>query len=271
MRAVNLIAEGSGRSGGGSSNAGFALLAVLAVLVAGVAYYVLTDNTVTDRRSQLTTLTTQAAAAQAQADRVRPYVDFASLATARVQTVRQLGAARFDWRHAFAELSKVVPDNVWLTSLLGTVTSGVTVEGAASGATGTLRSALPNPAIELTGCTTTHDNVVRLLSRLRLIDGVVRVSLADSTKGDTSNANSSSGSGPSDSGDCRHGHADFPQFDLVVFFAPLPALPTPSASTPGATTATPAVASGAAPGSAQPAASTTPAPTGAPSTGSAAR
>jgi hypothetical protein len=198
---------------------------------------------------------------QAQADATRPYRDFASLAQNRVETVRQLGKARFDWQRALDGLSKVIPDNVWLTSLLGTVTTGVNVEGASSGATNTLRSALPNPAIELTGCTTDHDSVARLISRMRLLDGVARVSLADSVKGD-------SGASSGGSSDCRYGHASFPQFDLVVFFDPIPAVPTATTST------TPAVAGAVAPaatGTAAPAASTTPAPTGTGSTGSDAR
>jgi Tfp pilus assembly protein PilN len=267
MRAVNLIAESS-RGGAGSGNAGFALLGVLAALVAGVAYYVLTDNAIVSRRSELAAVTTQTQAAQAEADRMRAYTDFATLASSRVQTVRELGATRFDWDRAFSELSKVVPRNVWLTSLLGTVTAGVTVDGASSGATSALRSALPNPAIELTGCTTSHDGVVRLLSRLRPMDGVVRVALADSQKG-----SQNGGGSPGDSGDCRHGHANFPQFDVVVFYSPLPTLPTLPGADAGASVATsPGTTTGAAaPASAQPAAATTPAPTGAPSAGSAAR
>jgi len=155
----------------------------------------------------------------------------------------------------------VIPDNVWLTSLLGTVTTGVTVEGAASGTTSTLRTALPNPAIELTGCTTSHDGVVRLISRMRLIDSVQRVSLADSVKGDGTG-------GGSGSSDCRYGHTNFPQFDLVIFFKPLPALPAATQSTATGAVATAAGATSATP---TPAASTTPAPTGTPSTGSDAR
>jgi Tfp pilus assembly protein PilN len=260
MKAVNLIPAESGRTGGRSGVGVYVLLGVLGVLLVSVAAYVLTNNTVTSRRAELADLQTQLAAVQAQADAARPYRDFASLAQARVDTVRQLGESRFDWQRALGDLSKVIPDNIWLSSLLGTVTTGVSIEGASSGATSTLRAALPNPAIELKGCTTSHDGVVRLISRLRLVDSVQRVSLADSVKSDDA-AGSSSGT----STDCRYGHRSFPQFDLVIFFKPLPALPTATQST-----ATGAVAPAAA-ATPTPAASTTPAPTGAPSTGSDAR
>jgi hypothetical protein len=194
-------------------------------------------------------LQTQATAVQLQAERLHSYVAFSTLAQARVQTVRQLGAARFNWHRAFTDLATVLPDNVWLTSLLGTVAPGVTVEGGASGGTNSLRAAVPNPAIELTGCTTSHEGVVRLVSRLRLLHGVQRVSLADSVKAD-STPGSSGSSGGSD-GDCRHGHTNFPQFDVVVFFAPLPALPAPASADPTATTSDPAAA--ATPGATTPA------------------
>jgi Tfp pilus assembly protein PilN len=258
MRAVNLIPEES-KGGGRSGLAPYVLLGVLAALVAGVAYHVLTSNTIADRKAQLAALQTQVQAAQQQAQAVGPYKQFASLAQARVQTIRQLGQARFDWQRSLSDLSKVMPGNVWLTSLTGTVTTGVSIDGGGGGGdTSTLRGALPNPAIELSGCTTDHDSVVRLISRLRLMHGVDRVSLADSTKGDSSSGGVGvgAGGGGGAGGDCRHGHGNFPQFDLVVFFDPIPAVPAPS--TPGATPASGAPAAAPA-GGAQPAASTTPA------------
>jgi Tfp pilus assembly protein PilN len=237
VRAVDLIPGDLRRAGGAGGRSGggaYVLLGVLAALVGFVALYVLTANSVTARERELTEMRTQATAAQQQADRLRPYRTFAALAQARVSTVRQLGAARFDWHRAFAELSRVIPEDVWLTSLLGTVTTGVTVDGGGSGDTSAIRSALPNPAIELTGCTSTQTGVARLISRLRLLDGVVRVSLSSSAKPDESGAGAgdavsgagSEASAGGDKSDCRGGR-DIPEFGLVVFFEPLPAVPAP--------------------------------------------
>jgi Tfp pilus assembly protein PilN len=268
VRAVNLIPSEAGRSGrAGASTGPYVVLGVLGLLLVGAVAYVLTSNALVERRSELATVQAQAQTAQAQADATRPYREFAALAEARVETVRQLGAARFDWHRAFSDLARVMPENVWLTSLLGTVTTGVSVEGAGSGDTGTLRTALPNPAIELTGCTTGHDQVARLISRLRLVSGVTNVALADSTKDDSGSGGSGVSGGSSDSSgssDCRYGHDRFPQFGIVVFFEPLPGVPSPTASDPAAAAAA-AAGAGATPapaGTAAPAASTTPAPTG---------
>jgi len=247
VRAVNLIPGEAGRGGSGGTSVGpWIVIGVLGLLLAGVVAYVLTNNALVERRAELASLQTQVRVVQAQAETTRPYREFAALAQARVQTVRQLGAARFDWHRAFGDLARVIPGDVWLTSLLGTVTTGVSVDGAGSGDTGALRGALPNPAIELSGCTTSHDGVARLISRLRLMTGVVRVALADSTK--------DSGGGGGIGGDCRYGNDRFPQFGVVVFFDPLPDVPAPTQ--PSAASA----------GTATPAAQTTPAPVGGGST-----
>jgi Tfp pilus assembly protein PilN len=243
MRAVNLIPGEAGRNSGGGSIAPYALIGVLAVVLVAALAYVLTHNTLVERRAELASVQTQAQQLQTQAAAVKPYRAFAQMAEARVETVRQLGATRFDWHRAFDNLATVLPNDIWLTSLLGTVTNGVSVEGSASGSTGTLRAALPNPAIELSGCATGQDQVARLISRLRLMKSVTRVSLSDSIKVDGGTASTD------DSNDCTHGNSRFPRFGIVVFFD---APPTATAPVAGGTTGV----------------STTPPATGTPSTAS---
>lgn len=218
MRAVNLIPSdvaGGSRASGGP----LLLLGGLALLLVLVTVHVVAGNTIKERRSELASVQRERAVAQAEAEATRPYREFATLARARVETVRQLGSARFDWHRAFAGLATVIPDDVWLSSLTGTVTTGVSVAGGDSGGANSLRAAIPNPAIELSGCTVNHDSVVRLISRLRLLHDVQRVSLADSSK--------------DGGGDCQHGHTNFPEFQLVVFFAPIPAVQAPVTAQPG--------------------------------------
>lgn len=236
MRAVNLIpADVAG--GSRSSAAPLLLLGGLAALLALVTMHVLTGNTIKERRGELTSVQQERAVAQAQADATRPYREFAALARARVETVRQLGSARFDWHRAFSDLATVIPDDVWLSSLTGTVTNGVSVAGGDTGSASSLRAALPNPAIQMSGCTVDHKSVVRLISRLRLLSDVHRVSLADSSK--------------DAGGDCQHGDESLPQFHLVVFFEPIPvvqppvaAQSAPVADTSGGTSTTPTTAEG---------------------------
>ena len=76
-------------------------------------------------------------------------------------------------------LSQVVPADTTLQSIVGTVVPGASAGGGGAGAA-SLRADIAAPAFELTGCTANQDDVARLMSRLRLINGVTRVSFSDS-------------------------------------------------------------------------------------------
>ena len=228
MRAVNLIPVDQRRGSSGPGRSGTAvylLLGGLAVLVLAVSAFVLTSNQVNDRRAHLAQVEQQASAAEAQAAALRPYRDFAALGDRRIATIRSLVGSRFDWERALHQLSRVLPTDVWLTSLSGTVAPGVG-GGAGAGDSGALRGQIQAPALELAGCTSSQSAVSRVLARLRRMDGVQRVSLASSDKGAMTPTGTS---GPSattsaSSGDCRGGSDQRPQFSLVIFFD---ALPTP--------------------------------------------
>jgi Tfp pilus assembly protein PilN len=267
MRAVNLIPAEDRRGPGGASKSGgavYAVLGTLALLVVLTAAWALAGKSVTDKQAQLTRVERDASAAEAQGAGLSDYSSFASLRERRVQTVTSIAGSRFDWSHAMHELGRVLPSDVWLTSMTGTVTSTTAVDG---GTQNGLRSSLPGPAIDLVGCTTSQDEVARVVTRLRLIDGVIRVALASSAKADTTSAASSNGGG-----DCRAGSSNFPQFEVVVFFetppaasASAPAAPaTPATAAPASGSAAPASGStAAAPGSASSSTAQTASSTGA--------
>ena len=251
MKAVNLLPGDArrGRAGGGLSFGKLApvhvVLAALVVVLAYVTLFVLTSNTISQRKSQLAALHQRLNTEQAVIARFNAYTQFEKLAQQRAETVRQIASSRFDWHSALSDLSKVMPANASLQSLLATVAPGASVSGA-GGSTGgsalttsSLRGAVSAPAFELKGCAATQDEVARLMSRLRLINGVQRVTLEDSTKpGATLRATASSsvstgGAGP---GGCS---SNAPSFDLVVFFQPLPGAPAvagtpPSSAAPAA-------------------------------------
>lgn len=221
MRAVNLIPEDSRRgwrnSGGRSGGSVYVLLGTLAITLALVTVYVLATNRIADQKAKIAGLQAEATQAQGAAARLEPYVEFANLAQARTETVREIASSRFDWHAALAGLSRVVPANTSLQSLVGTVVPGVNVGGAGgSGVSADLRGDIPAPAFELSGCSDSQDDVARLISRLRLIDGVTRVSLESSTKSDSGQAGASVSSGTG--GGCP---GSSPSFNLVVFFTPL--------------------------------------------------
>jgi hypothetical protein len=139
-----------------------------------------------------------------------------------------------------------VPASTSLQTLTGTVAPGAAVSGpsgSSPGASGSLRTDLPVPAIELIGCTKTQDDVARLMSRLRVIDGVTRVTLSNSQK----SASAQNGTGVSSGGSSGVAGcgSNTPSFDIVVFFSTLAnagptgitgvgAVPVSSTTTPGA-------------------------------------
>jgi Tfp pilus assembly protein PilN len=255
MRAVNLIPtdqqRGAGGAAGKSGGGAYILLGALALIVVLAASYVVSNKSVSDKKAQLADITQQAAAAEAKSASLTSYTRFQTIRAKRVETVSELAASRFDWAHALREVSRVLPENAWLTTLTATTSPSVSVGGG----NGALRSALAVPAIQLQGCTTSQASVAKLIARLRLIDGVQRVSLEDSTKGAESATTGTvaSDAGSVASGDCRGGHAKFPVFNVDVFFEPNgAAVPTTAGATatasatsavPGSTTAPAATAS----------------------------
>jgi Tfp pilus assembly protein PilN len=222
VKAVNLIPADARKRGGGVPNssqlATYGLFGLLAVVLGLVVYYVTTNNTISDRQAQLTTLRAEVSQAQARVSSLGSYTQFRQLAQTRAQTVEGIAATRFDWHSAFVDLTRVVPANTSLQSLQATVAPGASAGGSGgSGSAGNLRSNVTAPAFELIGCTATQDDVARLMSRLRLIDGVTRVTLGSSEK-----SAASQGGASVSAGGAQGCGPNKPNFDVVVFFQPVP-------------------------------------------------
>lgn len=241
MNAVNLIPEDQRRgpsSGPGRSGAGvYVLLGALAVIVIAAAAYVLSTNSISERRGELAKTRLEATAATAEASVLKPYADFAALADTRVGTVRSLADSRFDWEKVMRDLSRAMPRTAWLSNFTGTVSPDVTLEGAS--ASSGLRASIPVPAVVLSGCADSQDQVAHMMARMRLIDGVTRVSLDSSIKADV--AKDSAGSAPADGGSGGDGGCAVkrgaPAFTIVLFFedkVTAPAAPGGGTGTPGA-------------------------------------
>jgi Tfp pilus assembly protein PilN len=213
MRAVNLLpsdlrgvapaAPGAGPERERVEGIGaYVVLGALALCVALLAVYVMASNNVKQKTADLAAVSAQAEAAAASAAKLKPYADFEAMAKARVQTVRDLAAARFDWEQALRDLSRVVPADVKLESINGDM--GLPGTGGSSSGD-PLRGSIKAPAITLAGCASSQPSVARMMSRLRGVDGVTRVALSKSEKSDGDSSAACSGSQP-------------PEFSAVVFF-----------------------------------------------------
>jgi Tfp pilus assembly protein PilN len=238
MKAVNLIPveerRGSAASGG-SAVPTYAVLGVLAVLVVMAAAWTLTGRTVNDRKTKLASIEHQASAAEAQANQLSAYSAFSDLRKKRAETVASIAHSRFDWAHVMHEIARVIPSDTHLIGLSGTVSAAAQAPNGAGQAL-SLRGSNPGPAIDIVGCSDGQANVSRMISRLRLIDGVQHVTLAESSKNDT--AAGGADSSTSDDGECRY-NSRIAKFDVLLIFAAPPAVAAPTAA-PAAGTAAPA-------------------------------
>jgi Tfp pilus assembly protein PilN len=252
MRAVNLIpvqqrggaSVGAGRSEGGA----YAVLALLAGLAALAFVYGSAHHTISSKSGEAATITAQAHAAQAATEQLAPYTSFLAMREQRTQAVNQLVDSRFDWAHVFHEFARVLPAGVQISSLDGTVGTVAPAAGGAPAAAApaaaapaaagtasasTVTSATPPgsvPTFTLSGCARTQQEVARMLTQLRLMDGVSHVTLQSSVKTTVGGAAASAGGCPTSA----------PVFAAEISFQPLP---TPSAKAPQTQTATVAAVS----------------------------
>ncbi len=255
MKAVNLIppddrSRGLGAgTGSGTGGMVYVLLGGLAVLVVLVGLSAYTGRQVATSEAKLERVNREAQAVEARAAKIAPYEAYAALASARVSTVTSLSATRFDWAHSLRELSRVLPGDVWLSTLQGS--SGAGSEPPAPNA-----NAAPAPTFEMVGCTRTQAKVARLMARLRAVDGVRDVRLKTSEKPDTDGDKS-----------CPANRRSDPKFTIVIAFkAPTTGKESVDASGQVATKPPAAAPPGGAPaGSTPPPADSTP-PTSTPAT-----
>lgn len=272
MKAVNLIPAELRRgdsSGGHSGGVVYVVLAALAVLVALTGMWAALGKVAADRKVEAAHLQAEASKVEARAAQLAHFQAAAAASRARVEEVRTIAATRFEWAHVLREVSRTLPKQAWVTSVIGTVGPNVTVDGGNN----PLRASEQAPAVELVGCTRTQDEVAKLMAQLRAMDGVTRVALSASEKSDeVGKGNATSTSTPEEKpsdGDCRAG-SDRPQFSIVVFFRPTGQQGTTTAATPAAAGGTPAPGTATPPaGSTAPPATGSTAPTPTTSTGAA--
>jgi Tfp pilus assembly protein PilN len=236
MRPVNLIPPEERRGDKAPTRTGvlpYFVVGALLVALAAVASVVLTNNQISDRKSEVASLEAQQADAQARADALRPYADLASTSEQRSSTIASLAESRFDWDRVLRELALVIPNDVWLTQLAGTVSPDVTIEDAPAV---TIRDQAPGPALSIVGCGVSHAAVAEFLQSLRDIDGVTRVGIVSDERSTGESGAAASTGGAGGSNDCRT-RGFISRFEVVAAFDAV-AVPT-AASAPTDPSATP--------------------------------
>jgi Tfp pilus assembly protein PilN len=221
MRPINLIPEEERRGATAKLRSGplaYIVLGALVAVLAGVTMLVLTSNEISESKTEATALDSEVAFAQTEAAKLASYTQFHEVHEQRVATVTNLAKSRFDWEKVMRQLALVLPDDIWLTDLTGSVRP----DASGGGGSG-LRQSVPGPALELNGCAGSQEGVADFISALKDIDGVTRVGVQSSNLG---GASGEAGGGNSESvsatGSC--GEETMAQFQMVVAFdaAPIP-------------------------------------------------
>lgn len=232
MRPVNLIPTEERPGGRKPLRAGplaYIVLGALAAAVIAITALVVTNDKVADRKAEVATLESEKVSLEAKAHALASYSQFATVREQRLATITELADSRFDWERVLAELSLVLPANVQLTSLTGTVAPGVSVAGGSGIG---LRSQIAGPALEMVGCASSQTAVADFVEALKDIDGVTRVGLPSSTVGEE-------GASAETASTCG-GTGSTAQFQLVAGFdaAPVPPVETGEGVAPEVTTET---------------------------------
>jgi Tfp pilus assembly protein PilN len=234
VKAVNLIpadlrrgATGIGRSGG----AVYVILGAMGGVLLLATLWAVANHQVADRKAQLVKATQDATVAQARAQALSPYKQFADIRSQREQSIISLARTRFDWPTAMSDLASALPSDVQLSTFTGSPAGAGGSGGASSApATGTGSLAAGAVSVHLTGCAGSHTQVGDVIYRLRGVPGVSAVTFASSAK---------NGAGPQSAPGGSSGGCHGPQFDLSVAFNSSPGAPasagatTQPASTPG--------------------------------------
>lgn len=240
MRPVNLIPPEQRRGERAPARTGnkmYFVLGGLAAVLLGLALIVTTGNSISDRKAEKRQLQGEKSTLEAQSAALRHYADFAQLEQARQLTVTSLAQSRFDWERVVRELSLILPSDVWLIKVSGTVSPDVKVDNDAAI---TIRDTVNAPALELVGCGRSQDSVARFVAALHDIGGVTRVTVnkSERPRGDSSaqaSAGASSG-GSSQTDDCRT-RDSVTQFEIVLAFDNVQAGAAAAAAAPVATAA----------------------------------
>jgi Tfp pilus assembly protein PilN len=192
MRAVNLLPakHRPRQASGGKNGSSFVLLGILGALVVAVLLYVVTVNSINNSKSEIAQAQAEAQQANAQADALGAYGNFAKVKQDRVSSVKKLASGRIDWERVLREVAHVLPSGVWVNKADAQDSSaGGATSTSTSGATGAA------PQITLAGCSWNQPAVAEALVRLRQLDGATDVTLDHSTRPADTGSGSSSGAG----------------------------------------------------------------------------
>jgi len=200
VKAVNLLPRDEPKRARRKVTLGFQLALVSPFVIGGIlaAGYLVTNSKVNDSKATLQALQHELASIPPKTE--QPQTN-AQLALQRDQRIEALGTAlsgRVAWDRILREISSVLPEDVWLTSLAATSPANQAAAAAAAAAapppppptdttaapapTTTTPAAPPTAPLSIAGYTYSQEGVARFMSRLAVIPELQDVKLVTSSQ-----------------------------------------------------------------------------------------
>jgi Tfp pilus assembly protein PilN len=180
VRAINLLPRDDARRSAKQKKQWIVLIPVVAALVLTVALaaaFLNASGKVKSKQAELTGLKAELAAIPTpDVSKVQSQNALAAEKQTRVTALNAALSHRVAWDRVLRELSLVLPNDVWLT----TVSAKAPVSSSAATATAAPAGAVAATGLTLDGYTYSHAAVARLLSRLAVIPDITNVQLQQS-------------------------------------------------------------------------------------------
>lgn len=186
MKRMNLLPPELRPRETGRRGSAYVLVGVLTAAVFGLIAYGVVIGGVHSDESELVSLKAEAASAQARAEALSPYGEFADMKDRRERSVRTVAQLRFNYERLTRELTRILPAGVWV-SHLEVAPAPPSEEAVAAGADSPTGAQATPPAMKVSGCAPSQTVVADTLDRLHALTGATNVTLGSSSH-DASNA-----------------------------------------------------------------------------------
>ena len=236
MKRMNLLPPELRPREGGRRGSSYLVIGALFASVVAMLVYAMVIGGVRSDETELASLNNETQQAEARADALRPYGDFAEMKDQREQSVRTVADTRFDYERLTRELARILPAGVWIGHL-DVAPAQPDQEVVEAGADSVAGSQTPPPAMTVSGCAPDQDIVADALDRLHALTGATNVELGSSRNSESTQASSSrrpslvSSSGGN--GGCGSGGRPRVAFDATVTLtSPIKPVAAPAPTTP---------------------------------------
>jgi Tfp pilus assembly protein PilN len=201
MKRLNLLPPELRPRGGNVRHSTYAVLGGLVAATLAMTLFWFVQSEANSTANEIEGLQKETQAAREDAASLGPYAEFSAMKDARARSVRVVAETRFDYERLTRELTRVLPEHVWITGLDVGPTELNPEEGADSVAPPASAGAL---TVSLSGCAPNQPTVADTLDRLTALTGATAVDLGASGDGSASGSGSGGDNGsllaPSSSG-----------------------------------------------------------------------